>query len=187
MMSLMRRYIETQTRSEQETVSLGRALGQMLQAGDVIYLIGDLGSGKTRLAKGIVSAAAGVDPDDVVSPTFTLVNSYQGERLVSHADLYRLDAGGIDDIGLDDTIEAGGALIIEWAERMPEFASDPLVVTITSCGDENCRKFLIEWTADGTWNERLTTWLALSETDFAASLTDRSGCSEKPTSHCVGE
>ena len=184
---MTRRNIETQTGSEQETILLGRALGQLLQAGDVIYLIGDLGSGKTRLAKGIVSAAAGVDPDDVVSPTFTLVNRYQGERIVSHADLYRLDAGDVYDIGLDETIEAGGALIIEWAERMPEFALDPLTVTITGCGDENCRKFRIEWREDGTWNERLEPWFELGKSDFAVSRAGCSGCSGEPKSHCAGE
>ena len=82
--------------SEEMTIRVGRALGRILRVGDVVFLLGELGAGKTRLAKGIVSSAAQLHPDEVVSPTFTLVNTYEGELIVNHADLYRIEAGHIE-------------------------------------------------------------------------------------------
>ena len=82
---------ELTTNSEAETIALGSAIGAVLRPTDVIMIEGELGSGKTQLAKGIVSVAADVPTDDVVSPTFTLVNTFEGAFPVHHADLYRLE------------------------------------------------------------------------------------------------
>jgi tRNA threonylcarbamoyl adenosine modification protein YjeE len=147
---------EIETRSEQETIELGRALGIILRPGDIILLEGELGSGKTRLAKGIVSAAAGVSPDEVVSPTFTLINSFEGNFPVHHADLYRLDADRIEGFGLEETVDEGGALVVEWAEKIRGFGDDPLRILILSSdagGDD--RRIVLEWNEEGSWAERI--------------------------------
>ncbi len=146
---------EIETGSEAETITLGAALGKVLQPGDVILIEGDLGSGKTRLAKGIVSAATGIAEDEVVSPTFTLINSFEGPFPVHHADLYRIDGDRTEGIGLDETVECGGALIVEWAEKIRGFGDDPLLVLVRPGSAENSRKILLTWDEAGTWSGRL--------------------------------
>jgi tRNA threonylcarbamoyladenosine biosynthesis protein TsaE len=146
---------EIDTRSEEQTVALGLSIGRILKPGDVILLEGALGSGKTRLAKGIVSGSTGISPDEVVSPTFTLINTYQGDFPVHHADLYRLDIDQVDDIGLEDTIAEGGALVVEWGERIRGFDRDPLVISIDSQDAEEARRIVLEWRSGGSWSARI--------------------------------
>lgn len=100
------------------TEALGRRLAAEVQVGDVILLVGDLGSGKTVFARG-VATGLGVDPDEVSSPTFTLLQQYDGRLPVRHADLYRLERPGeVEDLDLDEAAR-DGVLIVEWAERLP--------------------------------------------------------------------
>lgn len=107
------------TTSEAETEAAGRDLAQTLDVGSVVLLEGDLGTGKTAFVRGLAQGL-GVDPSEVSSPTFTLVQEYRGGRLpLIHVDLYRLeDPREIDELGLDD-IAADGVLAIEWAEKLP--------------------------------------------------------------------
>src|SRR5262245_37940886 len=109
----------TITRSESETVRVGRELAPRLEAGSVILLHGDLGAGKTAFVRGLAEGL-GIAGGEVSSPTFTLMQEYRGGRLtLYHADLYRLnDPREIDDLGLDE-IAADGVLAIEWAEKLP--------------------------------------------------------------------
>jgi tRNA threonylcarbamoyladenosine biosynthesis protein TsaE len=146
---------EINTTSEEQTVALGLSIGRILEPGDIILLEGELGSGKTRLAKGIVSAAAGVSPDEVVSPTFTLINSYEGDFPVHHADLYRLEIGQVEGIGLEDTVDEGGALVVEWGEKIRGFGHDPLVISIRSSEDEEARRIVLKWRSGGSWSARI--------------------------------
>jgi tRNA threonylcarbamoyladenosine biosynthesis protein TsaE len=143
------------TSSEQETVRLGSTIGKMLRPGDLIMLIGELGAGKTSLAKGIVSVATGIDPDEVVSPTFTLMNCFEGLFQVCHADLYRIDSHQIEGIGLEDALDGGSALIVEWAEKLPDLDEDPLRVYIRYHEEENRRQFRFEWREGGLWHDRM--------------------------------
>ena len=104
-----------------ETFQFGRSLAGRLRGGEVIALCGDLGAGKTHLAKGLAEGL-GCDPDEVTSPTFTLVHEYQGGRLpIFHFDFYRLES---DDealaLGLDDYCAMGGIVLIEWGDKYPE-------------------------------------------------------------------
>jgi tRNA threonylcarbamoyladenosine biosynthesis protein TsaE len=107
------------TSSEEETIALGRQLGTELTNG-VVLLIGNLGAGKTTLAKGIVEGRNGTPANEVSSPTFTLIHQYGDEAPVYHIDLYRLDeAREVESLGLDDLFASKSLVLLEWAERFP--------------------------------------------------------------------
>jgi tRNA threonylcarbamoyladenosine biosynthesis protein TsaE len=123
--------------SPDETFELGEALGGDLQGREVLLLTGGLGAGKTLLTKGVLSAL-GYDVDEVTSPSFTLVNLYKTSRFnVYHIDLWRSDGGDAAfAVGLDEILEdENGIVIIEWAERLANFAFNSLVVRIDLSGD----------------------------------------------------
>jgi tRNA threonylcarbamoyladenosine biosynthesis protein TsaE len=107
------------TASEAETIALGERLAHELAPRGVVLLIGNLGAGKTTLAKGIVNGLGAGEPDEVSSPTFTLIHEY-GEGRVYHVDLYRLDEPReVATLGLDEIFERDGLVLIEWGERFP--------------------------------------------------------------------
>ncbi len=119
------------------TAAAGEALGRLVAGGDVIALVGELGAGKTSFTRGL-ALGAGVDPDDVASPTFALVNEYEGRVAVAHADLYRLEREReLDEIGWDDLVErADAVIVIEWADRFAHrLPADHLRVTLAYDGD----------------------------------------------------
>ncbi len=134
------------TKSPEQTWQVGRILGAHLAAGDTVCLYGDLGAGKTSLSYGI---ALGLDVKEryITSPTFTLVNEYQGRVPFYHMDLYRLnDPGELESIGFRDYLDSDGVTVIEWAERAGhELPSGCLSVYLSSV-DENSREigFLVE-------------------------------------------
>jgi len=100
-------------------VELGRRLASELPPGGVVLLIGNLGAGKTTLAKGIVSGLGVAEPDEVSSPTFTLIHEY-GEGRAYHIDLYRLEeARELESLGLEDLFDSEAMVLIEWGERFP--------------------------------------------------------------------
>lgn len=106
------------TRSAAETAEVGARIAAMLSPPAVVMLIGDLGSGKTTLAKGIVQALGAAPPEEVLSPTFSLVHEYDGEPKVYHLDLYRLDTvPQLETLGLEDIWEQRAIVLIEWGER----------------------------------------------------------------------
>jgi tRNA threonylcarbamoyladenosine biosynthesis protein TsaE len=110
------------TRSARATWSLGRRLGAALRPGDVVALIGDLGAGKTQLVRG-ACAGAGVEPGDVSSPTFSIVQTYRGRVPFHHADLYRLaDLDELYATGFMDLPGGDGALVVEWADKVEGWA-----------------------------------------------------------------
>jgi tRNA threonylcarbamoyladenosine biosynthesis protein TsaE len=106
------------TRSEEETIALGESLAGRLPSRAVVLLIGNLGAGKTTLAKGIVRGLGAARTEDVSSPTFTLIHEY-GPK-VYHIDLYRLDEEReVETLGLDEIFEKNAVVLIEWGERFP--------------------------------------------------------------------
>jgi tRNA threonylcarbamoyl adenosine modification protein YjeE len=128
--------IELVLADEAETARLGADLAPALRAGDVLALSGDLGAGKSTLARALVRALAQDDALDVPSPTFTLVQSYATETPVHHLDLYRLAGGDeLDELGLDEMLSDGAALI-EWPERAGDRLPKATVrVTLSQHGD----------------------------------------------------
>ncbi len=141
--------------SEEETISLGRRLGSLVLGGEFILIHGTLGSGKTRLAKGLVNQVTGVSKDEVVSPTFTLVNTYEGPINVRHVDLYRLTPGSVDDIGLDDELEEDDLTVIEWPDRLQTISGNELIVTIHLQGSNDSRAIELKWANGGPWSKRM--------------------------------
>ncbi|HYM00290.1 MAG TPA: tRNA (adenosine(37)-N6)-threonylcarbamoyltransferase complex ATPase subunit type 1 TsaE [Blastocatellia bacterium] len=106
------------TRSPEETFELGRRLAERLSTGAVFLLSGDLGAGKTVFTKGI-AAGLGIDPLEITSPTFTLVNVHLGRLPLYHVDLYRLERASTANVGLEDILEdPNNVSVIEWAERL---------------------------------------------------------------------
>jgi len=106
------------TQSEEETIALGEKLATELPPKAVVLLIGNLGAGKTTLAKGIVKGLGAAQPDEVSSPTFTLIHEYSPS--VYHIDLYRLDREDqVATLGLDEIFDRNAVVLIEWGERFP--------------------------------------------------------------------
>ena len=130
------------TKSESETAAVGRTLAPTLERGSVLLLIGDLGAGKTALVRGLAEGL-GVPPEDVSSPTFTLMQEYRGGRIpLIHVDLYRLnDAREIDELGLEELGESG-VLAIEWAEKLPRPVAEAVTVRIEH-GEANERRITV--------------------------------------------
>ncbi len=119
-----------ESHSEEETEALAGELARTLRPGDVLALEGELGAGKTAFTRGL---AAGLGyPGRVTSPTFTVVNEYEGGRLpLFHFDMYRLeDAGALFDIGWEDYLNRGGVCCVEWSQRGGEYLSGARRVAI---------------------------------------------------------
>ena len=128
--------VRVRTTSVDETIALGERLGRVAEAGDLVCLWGELGAGKTQLAKGI---ALGLGIDDTVnSPTFILMNEYAGRLPLFHVDLYRLaDAADALAGGVIDDRQIEGVTVVEWPERMGDvLPAGRLDVRIDGTGDE---------------------------------------------------
>ena len=130
--------------SAQQTIELGRKIGAVLLAGDVIGLAGELGSGKTWLTKGI-ALGLGVESEAVVtSPSFTLVNMYEGRLPIYHMDIYRLtEASEFFSAGLDEYFYMGGVAILEWADRWPELLPPHCLEVVISFVAETTREIVL--------------------------------------------
>ena len=120
----------TITLSESETAAVGRALAHALAPGSVVLLFGDLGAGKTAFVRGLAEGL-GVAPEEVSSPTFTLMQEYRGGRVpLLHVDLYRLnDPQEVDELGLEE-LGANSVLAIEWADKLPRVIQGVVEVKI---------------------------------------------------------
>ena len=124
------------SKSPDVTFALGEEVGGKLRGGEVILLTGGLGAGKTLLTKGVLGALD-YDVDEVTSPSFTLVNLYKTARFnVYHIDLWRSDGDAAFSVGLEEILEDDkGIVIIEWAEKLGNFAFDTKVYRIFLSGD----------------------------------------------------
>jgi tRNA threonylcarbamoyladenosine biosynthesis protein TsaE len=124
------------TSSDEETVELGRTVARSLSEKACVLLIGNLGAGKTTLAKGIIHGLGFAEPDEVASPTYTLIHEY-GEGRVYHIDLYRLDnPEEVATLGLDDILDREAVVLIEWGERFPALMPRPRIeISLSAVGD----------------------------------------------------
>ena len=121
---------EFTTHSPEETFALAERIGKLLEGGEVFLLSGELGAGKTVFAKGL-AAGLHIDPRDVTSPTFTLINAHEGRLRFYHIDLYRLEPDSRFDLGLEEIFEDKNAVVVvEWAERLSLKPAGAIVVEL---------------------------------------------------------
>ena len=155
--------VERLTQSAEETFELARQLGEGLQGGEVLALVGDLGSGKTTFTRGLVCGVGCADYMRVNSPTYGLEQIYQGRLVVRHYDAYRLGSPGeLDELGFEEALASGAVLVVEWADRVDELMpSERLLLELSFSGDSgaggepgNCRR--LSFSSESTiWADRL--------------------------------
>jgi tRNA threonylcarbamoyladenosine biosynthesis protein TsaE len=133
------------TNSEEDTSAAGERLGAALTSGDVVLLYGQLGAGKTAFVRGL-ARGLGAPPDEVSSPTFTLVQEYRGRTTLYHVDLYRLEPVEVSELGLEELVCGAGIVAIEWAERWNGRPDDGIEVRIEETGEDQ-RRISIDQTA----------------------------------------
>ena len=111
-----------QTKSTSETIRIGKSIGSLLMSGDVVALVGELGTGKTQFIKGLATGVGVGKPTYISSPSFTLINEYAGKVPFYHIDLFRLKSEReAEELGLEEYFQGGGITAIEWADKMPSF------------------------------------------------------------------
>ena len=140
-----------ESHSPEETLRLGRIVGQQVNLPLVVALLGDLGVGKTCLAKGVGEGLS--VPEEIVSPTFILVQEYEGASSLLHADVYRLHAHELEAVGIEEQIEDWpGLALVEWADRFEDLLPhDHLRIEISDVGRNKRR---IEFEARGVRSEQ---------------------------------
>ncbi len=142
------------THTADETLDLGFKIGKCLQPGDCVFLFGDLGAGKTTLTLGLARGLGLPDSEYVRSPTFTLINQYEGRHPIFHLDLYRIESvAELDQLGLEEVFSSQGVCIVEWAEKLrvsdsegefsPRFGIVSWLEIRINCLEENSRKIEI--------------------------------------------
>ena len=142
------------TKSHEETVHAGRSLGQVVEMGCVVGLIGDLGAGKTCFMKGVANGLNGVPETEVTSPTFTILQAYEGAVPLYHFDAYRLEGvEDLEDIGFEDYVYGQGVSFIEWADNISKaIPEERMLIEIELKGDENR---LFKCSAEGEKHEAI--------------------------------
>lgn len=130
------------TNSEEETSAAGERLAARLRPGDVVLLHGDLGAGKTAFVRGLAKGL-GAPPEEVSSPTFTLIQEYRGRVPLYHVDLYRLQPIEAADLGLDELMSRDGVVAVEWAERWNERPAAAWQLTFEHAGNDR-RRILVK-------------------------------------------
>jgi tRNA threonylcarbamoyladenosine biosynthesis protein TsaE len=162
--------IRLYAQSTDDTRGIAQAIAMLVRAGDMIVLVGEMGSGKTTFSQHFAQALGVTEP--VTSPTFNLLHNYAGGRLkLHHADLYRLErTGELDDLGLTDLQEAGGVMLVEWGDVVGDALGTGLVVKLAAAENADIessvtvRHIDIDWRGmqwETRWNKlrsSLDTW-----------------------------
>jgi tRNA threonylcarbamoyladenosine biosynthesis protein TsaE len=163
--------IRLYAQSTDDTRGIAQAIAMLVRAGDMIVLVGEMGSGKTTFSQHFAQALGVTEP--VTSPTFNLLHNYAGGRLkLHHADLYRLErTGELDDLGLTDLQEAGGVMLVEWGDVVGDALGTGLVVKLAAAENAEIessvtvRHIDIDWRGmqwETRWNKlrsSLDTWV----------------------------
>ncbi len=136
---------EWMTTSAEETTELGRRLARRLRAPVLVFLTGELGAGKTTLAKGIVGGLGAAREEDVTSPTFTLVHVFHNHQTVYHVDLYRIsNFHDLETLGLEDVFDRPAIVLVEWAEKFTLRSDWPIVRIHLEHAGEDRRRVRVE-------------------------------------------
>jgi tRNA threonylcarbamoyladenosine biosynthesis protein TsaE len=142
------------SKSPSETIRIGKHIGRLLLPGDVVALVGELGTGKTQFVKGLAAGVGIGTSADISSPSFTLINEYGGKVPLYHIDLFRLkserEAGGL---GLEEYFRGGGITVVEWADKIPSFLPPEMLWLQIRYTGERARSF--EITAKGKRYEEI--------------------------------
>lgn len=144
--------IEKISYSEKQTINLGQKLGTHLKPGDLILLCGDLGGGKTTFVKGLAEGLEVNIDFYITSPTFSLINIYEGKYTIYHIDLYRLDFVDIQELGIGEYLN-DGIVVIEWADKLKEPLKDDYVEIFFEFINFSTRKIIL--IGYGEWQELL--------------------------------
>ena len=132
------------SRSPEETFFIGNIIGRNLIEKDVVALVGELGAGKTCLTHGIARGLGVPDEYQITSPSFTLINEYQGRIMLYHFDLYRLSrASEMDDMGYEEYFFGQGVSVVEWADKVEGILPDETLFVLMNYTDENERNIII--------------------------------------------
>jgi len=151
------------SRGSEDTHLIGRIIGKLLTAGDIIALIGDLGTGKTCITQGIARGLGISESYAITSPTFTLINEYPGRHVLYHFDVYRLQGSNdLEDMGYEEYFYGKGVSVIEWAEKITDIIPESAITICITFLDENTRR--IEISAPEKRMEEISS--ALSEGGF---------------------
>lgn len=134
----MSRSVSITSSSVSQTVELGRTIGENLAPGSVVSLVGNLGAGKTHLIKGIALGLEVADVEEVTSPTFTLMNEYEGRLMIYHIDAWRLQGSGqLEAVGFDELCSGPSVILVEWADRTSSLVDSyhPIHIVIEHIND----------------------------------------------------
>jgi tRNA threonylcarbamoyladenosine biosynthesis protein TsaE len=136
--------IKVQSLSSEDTFRIGAIIGARADKGDIIALIGDLGTGKTRLTQGIAAGLAVPAAYPITSPTFTLINEYPGRHVLYHFDIYRLEGSkDLEDMGYEDYFYGDGVVVIEWAERIRDILPEGVLFINITYLNEDKRELIV--------------------------------------------
>ncbi len=133
--------IEFISRSPSDTTAIGECIGRATEVGDLFLLYGELGAGKTQLVKGLAKGMEVTDWDYVVSPSFTLMNTYEGRLTLCHVDLYRLENVDVEGLGIEEYLDQG-VVAIEWAEKSSGW--DRIIKVTMAVTGEQERRIVLE-------------------------------------------
>ena len=137
--------------SIENTINIGRIIGENLSGGDIVALIGDLGSGKTCITQGIAGGIGVPEEYRITSPTFTLINEYPGRITLYHIDIYRLSGPqDLEDMGYEEYFYGDGVTVVEWAEKIKDILPNECLYVYLRYLDENKREIKFSGRTDKT-------------------------------------
>jgi tRNA threonylcarbamoyladenosine biosynthesis protein TsaE len=164
--------VVVQTKSPAETIRIGKSIGSRLLPGDVVALVGELGTGKTQFIKGMATGVGVVKPTYISSPSFTLINEYPGRIPFYHIDLFRLRwEKEAEELGLEDYFRGEGITAIEWADKIPSLLPKEMLLIHIDYTGKNSRS--LEMTGKGKRYLNLVDQIQSSEFRVRSSETKR--------------